>query len=225
MRIRLKCLDSQLLKSPICFFRFIQVKTKMEFPRLLTLKNVGVGVVSVAVCSEVVCRVYNWMREKYRNRKKQITEVLFFPDDAVRTFKDLTYLTTHDFYNLSKVTSGDARYKDSSLLKLLYRLRSAKHTLDLCLYFITCHEFTKVILECQNKGVKVRLIVDESMVGISGSQVGVLRKAGVFVRARKKCFLMHHKFALVDGEILVNGSFNWSGQVRTVIILLFTFLW
>jgi len=211
MSMTSKDLMNRLLKNLICLSRFI-IKTNMELPKLLTWKNVGIGVVCVAVGSEVVSFAYNWITDKYKNLNETINEVLFFPDESVGNFKDLDRLTTHDFYNLHKVTSGDDQYKNSPLLKMLRRLRSTERRLDLCLFLITCHEFSKVILECQEKGVVVRLIMEQSSEGNTGCQVGKLREAGVLVRSRKKNFLMHHKFALVDGKMLVNGSFNWTGQ-------------
>ena len=44
------------------------------------------------------------------------------------------------------------------------------------------------------------------------SFVGELQKNGAFIRMKKSDYLMHHKFAIIDGEKLISGSFNWTMQ-------------
>lgn len=40
----------------------------------------------------------------------------------------------------------------------------------------------------------------------------VLDLPGIQVRYGQQSYLMHHKFAVVDQWLLINGSFNWTRQ-------------
>ncbi|TNN83670.1 Mitochondrial cardiolipin hydrolase [Liparis tanakae] len=101
---------------------------------------------------------------------------------------------------------------------LLRRLRPAR-TLNEVLFFpseLACveHIFTSLspgaVLALHARGVVVRILSDRDYIAISGSQIGVLRKAGICVRCDANSVHMHHKFALVDGRLLITGSLNWT---------------
>ncbi|WP_132624557.1 phospholipase D-like domain-containing protein [Pseudomonas aeruginosa] len=65
-------------------------------------------------------------------------------------------------------------------------------------------------LEQVVRGVPVRIISDDDKQFDEGSDIHALREAGVPLRIDDSPFHMHHKFALVDGAWLLNGSFNWT---------------
>merc|ERR1711916_169815 len=73
-----------------------------------------------------------------------------------------------------------------ALGRLLDALRSVRTTLDVC------------------------VITDNDTSVATGSDIGDLREDGIEVRTDDNEFHMHHKFAVLDNTVLVNGSYNWT---------------
>ena len=132
-------------------------------------------------------------------------EVLFFPDKA---------LPCRNFMRTGSCKRPNCTYahERTSLVRLLEVIDAAKKSLEVCVFTITCNEIADAIESAAKRGVMVRIITDDEQAKSQGSDVARLsRVANVSVRhdGNSKSH-MHHKFALIDGEILINGSFNWT---------------
>ena len=99
---------------------------------------------------------------------------------------------------------------DTCLRRLRDLMRGCKATLDICVFTIADDRLTDAILECHARGVQVRVVSDNDKQHDSGSDIARLRDRGVPVRLDDAPYHMHHKFALFDGRLLANGSFNWT---------------
>ena len=99
----------------------------------------------------------------------------------------------------------------TSLVALLHVLRSAKKSLCVCVYTITCNEIAEELVRAKQRGVQVCVITDDELVDALGSDIRMLKQAKIPVKIDKgRKAYMHHKFCIVDGNILLNGSFNWT---------------
>lgn len=125
--------------------------------------------------------------------------VLFFPDTATAL-------------SLSDSPSANDCVDRGSLSVLIETLQCAKKSLDVCVFAFSCKELGDVLINAHSNGVFVRVITDNEQSVVSGSQIERLRKKGIQVRTDKASYFMHHKFALVDEETLINGSLNWTLQ-------------
>ncbi len=96
--------------------------------------------------------------------------------------------------------------------KLLELLRHARRTVEICVFTISDDRLSEAILSRHRSGVQVRIISDNDKQFDEGSDIIWLRKEGVPIRVDSSEYLMHHKFAIFDGRILVNGSFNWTAS-------------
>jgi len=96
------------------------------------------------------------------------------------------------------------------LAVILQQLRQAQHTLDICVFTLSDDRIAESLLAAHRRGVAVRLLTDNEKEHDAGSDIDRLRRAGVPVAVDRGAAHMHHKFAIVDGRWLLNGSYNWT---------------
>lgn len=89
-------------------------------------------------------------------------------------------------------------------------LMRARQSVDVCVFTVSDDRITAEILAAHRRGVSVRLVTDNDKAFDAGSDVDLLRESGIAVTVDATSAHMHHKFALVDGKWLLNGSFNWT---------------
>jgi len=89
-------------------------------------------------------------------------------------------------------------------------LERAKKTVDICVFTITDDRIAEEILETADRGVAVRVITDDDKSLDAGSDISRLKSRGVPVRCDRSEYHMHHKFAVIDGETVLTGSYNWT---------------
>jgi len=92
---------------------------------------------------------------------------------------------------------------------------SARERADVCVFTITDDRIANAMVAAHRRGVKVRLVSDDMKSGDLGSDIGRLAHAGIPVRLDRTEAHMHHKFALFDGRLLLNGSYNWTRSACT----------
>ena len=89
-------------------------------------------------------------------------------------------------------------------------LKSSRHSVDICVFTITDDRITSAILDAHGRKVVVRVITDNEKAFDKGSDIERLARAGVDVCVDQTEHHMHHKFALIDGNTAITGSYNWT---------------
>ncbi len=93
---------------------------------------------------------------------------------------------------------------------LASQLEAAKHSIDAAVFTITDDSITETLITAHRRGIAVRIISDDDKAGDPGSDIWRLQRAGIAVRTDHAPTWMHHKFAVIDGATLLNGSYNWT---------------
>jgi len=94
--------------------------------------------------------------------------------------------------------------------KIRELIAAARRTLDICVFTITDDRLTAAVMDAHRRGVKVRIITDNDKAADLGSDADRLRECGVRLRIDRTQYHMHHKFAIFDSQLLLNGSYNWT---------------
>ncbi|MEE6497812.1 hypothetical protein FKM82_002873 [Ascaphus truei] len=159
----------------------------------------GLAALAAALSLELSLRLYRRWR-----RRKSVREVLFFPVPVTCTEVLLG--------SGGPACSCRLPHTESALTRLLRRLLGAQRSLELCVFTLSSTPLSRAVLLLHRRGVRVRVITDSDYMAATGSQIGALRSAGIEVRHNQSDGLMHHKFAVVDGMIVLTGSLNWTMQ-------------
>jgi phosphatidylserine/phosphatidylglycerophosphate/cardiolipin synthase-like enzyme len=104
---------------------------------------------------------------------------------------------------------------ESCRQKILSLCRTARAQIDVCVFTLADDVLAEALLACHRRGIAVRLLTDNDKAFDAGSDVAWLREQGLPVRLDRSGFHMHHKFAIFDARLLLNGSFNWTRSATT----------
>ncbi|KAF9173121.1 hypothetical protein BGX21_003714 [Mortierella sp. AD011] len=104
---------------------------------------------------------------------------------------------------------------EDSFHHLINTLDNAKSSLDICVYSITDDHLAKAIIRAHERGVRVRIISDDEKADDLGSDAKRLAEHDqIPVRLDGSPSYMHHKYAVVDDELVMFGSYNWTKGAR-----------
>lgn len=98
-----------------------------------------------------------------------------------------------------------------ALLRLKTLIRGAKKSIRIAMYTWTRQDLAKEVIEAAKRGIITKVVIDHfSGMGVSEIIVKMLKTNGIDVALSGGEGLLHHKFMVIDGKTLVNGSANWT---------------
>lgn len=101
---------------------------------------------------------------------------------------------------------------DENEYKILHYVQQAKVYINLCVFALSNDLLVDALVQKHKSGVQVRVISDDEQAERSGADMERIREAGIQGKLDQSKANMHHKFCVVDGTVLIMGSFNWTRQ-------------
>jgi phosphatidylserine/phosphatidylglycerophosphate/cardiolipin synthase-like enzyme len=97
--------------------------------------------------------------------------------------------------------------KDRTIQNMILNdIKRAKKTIDIATYNYTDTKTAQALIDAVHRGVKVRMVIDED--NANRKVINQLHKGGVSIVAAQSSGLMHAKYIIIDGKIVISGSAN-----------------
>ncbi|WP_194844830.1 phospholipase D-like domain-containing protein [Candidatus Rhabdochlamydia porcellionis] len=98
-----------------------------------------------------------------------------------------------------------------ALARILQLINQAQKTIDVAAFTLTHPLICDALISAKNRNVRLHVVLDGySAKGASKKALEQLKAQGISVCASQGAHLLHHKLCVIDQEILITGSANWT---------------
>lgn len=99
--------------------------------------------------------------------------------------------------------------------EIIENLRKAKKTIKVAVAWFTDEDIIRVLTQQKVAGIDIEVIISNAKENFENTD-----NFKNYLRLQAKLFVsnksfMHHKFCIIDNDIIINGSYNWSYAART----------
>jgi len=100
--------------------------------------------------------------------------------------------------------------------RIIAEIDQAQSTIDIAIYSFTADAIRDGLIAARNRGVAIRIIADSSQADEAGAEIATLENAGFQVKRTSGLSggIMHDKYMIIDGKLLLTGSYNWSASAE-----------
>jgi len=170
----------------------------------------------------VVAEQLSTLQNRIQNLETQVTslqgdktqlqdQVASLQDDKARLEKRISELEAGNVTYVVEPTILAVRFspKGGTASQVIYWLERANRSVHILIYSFTLNSIGDAVIRAYQKGIDTKVVFEKSQIS-EFSEYSRLAEAGVQVRNDTNLALMHHKVAIIDGSIVLVGSFNWT---------------
>lgn len=100
--------------------------------------------------------------------------------------------------------------QDNCAQEIVLAIDNAKNYIYVAMYYFTSRPIAQALVKAKNRGVDVRVCLDEEQLYYEWTKSKFLENKDVNIRLISGSGIMHNKFCIIDGYITITGSYNWT---------------
>jgi phosphatidylserine/phosphatidylglycerophosphate/cardiolipin synthase-like enzyme len=98
--------------------------------------------------------------------------------------------------------------------QVLYWIGRANVSIHVLIYSFTLDSIGDALIQAQNRGVEVQVVFEKGQIS-QYSEYQRLKAVGILVRNDTNSHYMHDKIIIIDGVIVLTGSYNYSANAES----------
>lgn len=100
--------------------------------------------------------------------------------------------------------------QDNCAQEIVSAIDRAKDYVYVAMYFFTSRPIAQALIRAMDRGVDVKVCMDEEQPTYEYSKSRFLENKGINIRLISGSGIMHNKFCIIDDHITLTGSYNWT---------------
>lgn len=104
--------------------------------------------------------------------------------------------------------------QDKALPFILEQIEQARSNIVVMAFSFTSAPIADALVHAVERGVRVEGVMEKRNAAGTGSVFAHLRANGVDMREDGNCYIMHHKVMIIDGEVVITGSYNFTDNAE-----------
>ena len=98
--------------------------------------------------------------------------------------------------------------------RIIITINNAESSIDAAIYSFTSEKIATSLISANNRGIRVRVITDYLQSASRNSKDEFLEDK-IEIRVMPSKNTMHNKFMVIDNELVITGSYNWTKNGNT----------
>lgn len=99
--------------------------------------------------------------------------------------------------------------------KIVAAIAQAKSRILVQAYSFTAAPIAEALVKAQRRGVEVQVLLDRSQRGERYTSATFLANSGIAVAIDECCTIAHNKLIIIDDELVIGGSYNFTRSAET----------
>ncbi|MFN3533099.1 MAG: phospholipase D-like domain-containing protein [Candidatus Brocadia sp.] len=115
------------------------------------------------------------------------------------------------FYTQDRAFSSDVYFTSQEIKgQILHAIEGCRESIDIAVLDITSKDILNALVQAQERGVHVRIVVDRKRALTKGPLSDLYKNKNFAIKALIQKGRMHNNFAIFDSKLLATGSYSWN---------------